>query len=363
MSTKNNYRVSSVSYEAIKLEAAELEIEPGVYLNATGTAEKAPYLLRVIPKEKLELDAFCQAVAKLTGHTFEETRRENDIRMEVIAAAAAEGYTYIDTGYITFDLRIAGSIDSTTAVPTREANPVYLAAYPSRDLAASLAAITAKLSKTAAPFKIDTVWGKDSHDRFVTSGGVFQVNGTGFDNPTVMLVFASGTKSPAEVESWKPTYIRATAPSGEDVKTMTLEVTCETKDGTEMTLEKPNVPFKFVSEPIDPTAPRLTGYSVNKQPVEKLPADAVFAVLGERLEAFNCSTGTSKLTATFTAGPRAGTSVPVDYSGVSSSPRYDSAFNGVYVASPELALAAGEKGSFTIEIDGKKSNALAFEVE
>lgn len=256
MSTKNNYRVSSVSYEAIKLEAAELEIEPGVYLNATGTAEKAPYLLRVIPKEKLELDAFCQAVAKLTGHSFEETRRENDIRMEVIAAAAAEGYTYIDTGYITFDLRIAGSIDSTTAAPTREANPVYLAAYPSRDLAASLAAITAKLSKADAPFKIDTVWGKDSHDRFVTSGGVFQVNGTGFDNPAVMLVFASGTKSPAEVESWKPTYIRATAPDGEDVKTMTLEVTCEAKDGTEVTLEKPNVPFRC-AEPVDPTAPRI----------------------------------------------------------------------------------------------------------
>lgn len=251
--SKNNYRVSSVSYEAIKSEAAELEIEPGVYLNATGTAEKAPYLLRVIPKEKLELDAFCQGVAKLTGHTFEETRRENDIRMEVIAEAAAEGYTYIDTGYITFELRIAGSIDSTTAAPTREANPVYLAAYPSRELAASLGAINAKLSKASAPFAISTVWGKDSHDRFITSGGAFQVNGTGFDKdfkPALALVFADGTAKRAEVESWKPSYIRASAPIGRaDAKTVKLEVTSLGKDGEEVTVVKENVPFKYAVEP------------------------------------------------------------------------------------------------------------------
>ena len=248
--SKNNSRVSSVSYEAIKAEAAELEIEPGVYLNATGTAEKAPFLLRVIPNEHVDLDRFCQAVARLTGHTFEETRRENDIRMETVAAAAAEGYTYIDTGCVVYELRIAGSVDSTTAAPTRQANPVYLGAYPSRELAASLAAIGAKLSKAAAPFAIATVWGKDSHDRFVTGNGTFQVNGTGFSGPSVALVFPSGTRLPAEVESWKPTYIRATAPQGEDAKAVTLEVTCTMGDGGTVTLPKDNVPFKFVAPPV-----------------------------------------------------------------------------------------------------------------
>ena len=276
--SKNNYRVSSVSYEAIKLEAAELEIEPGVYLNATGTAEKAPYLLRVIPKEKLELDAFCQTVAKLTGHSFEETRRENDIRMEVLAEAAAEGFTYIDTGYVTFELRIAGSIGSTTAAPTREANPVYLAAYPSRDLAASLAAISAKLSKGAAPFKIDTVWGKDSHDRFVTSAGAFQVNGTGFDKdrqPVVVLVFPSGSKSSADVESWKPTYIRATAPQGEDAKTVTLEVT----------ISKENVPFKFAAPPPVPKPTLTNAHSPGCAPLEVTMHEDVI-LDGTRLKGF-----------------------------------------------------------------------------
>ena len=34
--SKNNSRVSSVSYEAIGAQAAELEIEPGVYLKGIG---------------------------------------------------------------------------------------------------------------------------------------------------------------------------------------------------------------------------------------------------------------------------------------------------------------------------------------
>ena len=122
------------------------------------------------------------------------------------------------------------------------------------------------------------------------------------------------------------------------------------------------VKYLKVAAPVDPTAPRLTGYAVGSQTVLKLPADASFTVLGERLEAFNCSTGTSKATVTFTAGARAGKSMPIEYSGATATPRYDSGFGGVYIASPELALAAGEKGTITFEIDGKVSNALSFEV-
>lgn len=101
--SKNNSRVSSVSYEAIGAQAAELEIEPGVYLNATGTAEKAPYLLRVIPAGYVDADGFYTAVAEKTSHAFEETRREDGIRMEVLAQALREGYTHVDTGYLVFE--------------------------------------------------------------------------------------------------------------------------------------------------------------------------------------------------------------------------------------------------------------------
>ncbi|MCQ2368733.1 MAG: hypothetical protein MJ109_06985 [Kiritimatiellae bacterium] len=241
-------RISSVSYEAIAMEAAELEIEPEVYRNATGTAEKAPYLLRITPKGSLDLDAFCAAVAAKTGHTFEETRRENDIRMEVLAQIAAEGYTYIDTGYIIFELRIAGSISSTTDAPTREANAVYIAAYPSRDLAAAIATIKAKLSKDSAAFSINTVWGENSHDRFVTSDSLFQVNTLNIDSeikPVVEFAFARGHRAEAEVTSWKANYIRAKAPFGVNEKTVTLAVTSKGE-----TITKEKVPFKYVPYPM-----------------------------------------------------------------------------------------------------------------
>ena len=66
---------------------------------------------------------------------------------------------------------------------------------------------------------------------------------------------------------------------------------------------------------------------------------------------------------TFTAGDRAGTTMELGYTGISCSPRYDTENGGVYIATPNVDLKAGEKGTITLEIDGKKSNALAFEVE
>ena len=254
---KNYSRVSSVSYEALASSVASVELTPEVYENMTATGEKAPYLLRVIPNGEVDRDGHFLRVSAVTGHTFEETRREHEILMETVIACLREGYTHIDTGYINYQLRIGGSIVSTTEQPTPAANPVYVGAYASNELAAVLATINARLSTDAAPFAISTVFGADSHDRFVTSGREFQVNGTWFDlgvpGAKVELAFADGLVQQAFVKEWKPTYIRCVAPLGKEAKTCELRVTSNNGDGGVTTICKSKVPFKY-----EVTPPKLT---------------------------------------------------------------------------------------------------------
>ena len=254
---KNYSRVSSVSYEALARSVASVELTPGVYENMTATGEKAPYLLRVIPNGEVDRDSHFQRLSAVTGHTLEETRREHEILMETVIACLREGYTHIDTGYINYQLRIGGSIVSTTEQPTRTANPVYISAYASNELAAVLATINARLSTDAAPFAISTVFGADSHDRFVTSGHGFQVNGMWFDmsapGAKVELAFADGLVQQAVIKEWKPTYIRCVAPLGKEEKTCELRVSSSNGAGEVTTIAKPKVPFKY-----EITPPKLT---------------------------------------------------------------------------------------------------------
>jgi len=117
---------------------------------------------------------------------------------------------------------------------------------------------------------------------------------------------------------------------------------------------------------LDPV-PNITGLTVNFIPVEKLSPSCDFRLTGEGLSKFNAETGGSTASITFTEGARAGTTIDMPYTEASCSPRYDDYAGyehgkGIFIAQPNIDLVAGEKGTITVTIGGKASNAFPFEV-
>ena len=114
---------------------------------------------------------------------------------------------------------------------------------------------------------------------------------------------------------------------------------------------------------VDPTAPKITGYKVDGQPVTQFTANASFVMTGDNLAAFDMLGGrTDKVVMTFTEGARKGEVLDMPYQGVSSSPRYAANLGGIYVSTPNVELVSGERGTLQVTIDGKKSNVIPFEV-
>ena len=107
--------------------------------------------------------------------------------------------------------------------------------------------------------------------------------------------------------------------------------------------------------------PRITQLFIYGTPVEKLTPGCDFYAQGKHLSAFNAETGDSTATIVFTAGSRAGQTLTMPYTSTSCSPRYDEGC-GIFIAQPNVDLVAGEKGTVSVTIDGKTSNAFPFEV-
>lgn len=273
-----NKRISSVSYEAIRELGQHIALAPTPVENMTATAADAKYLLRVKPAAEYAEDDYLQAVVKATSHSFEETRREYDTLMETIAKLIDEGYTYIDTGYFTFELRFEGSIEGAADKPNAAENAAYIGIYPSNELAQTLALIKANLSKESAPFTITTVFRAGTHDRFIMAGESFLVNGEDFPVDAaakIEVVLPDGTHEEIEPQDVTDVQLRASAPRELPAsKAAMLRVTF-TKDGKTVSAEKENVIIKTPPTPPEPRIVKVVSEATGQTGAWKAVADTL----------------------------------------------------------------------------------------
>lgn len=344
-----------------------------IHENKGATKGVAPYTGVYIAKETVRQDGFMGYIATKSGLPAVQAQAILEGAFEAVEELEKESLVRIHTDLGTICGIITGSFETADAAFDPEKNSLELALRLEDAIRLSLADVVPTIiaDENLTKVRVDNVMDLVTPRPYnlIHGQNVYRVAGFNMvhedEGATVFLQDAKGVTYEVVVDRVvsKQLFEAHTAELLEagDYKLVVKSRAGDAEGPLQTAFRR--VKYLKVGEPIDPTAPHLTGYKVGVETVTKIPAGASFTVLGERIEAFNCETGTSKAMMTFTAGARAGTTMDLGYTGISWSPRYDADFGGVYIATPNVELAAGEKGTITLEIDGKKSNALAFEVE
>ena len=343
-----------------------------IHENTGATKEVAPYLGNYVGKETVKETGFIGVIAQKSGLPAIQAQAILDGSFEAIDELEREGLVRIHTDIGTICGVITGSFETADAAFDPEKNSFELALHLIDEIKFALADVVPTIiaDENLTKLRVDNIMDVATPRPYnlIHGQAIFKVAGYNMElsdeGATVYLQDAKGVTYEVVVDEVISKQLfkghSAALLEGGDYKLIVKSRAGDAGGPLQTAFRK--VKYLKVGTPVDPTAPKLTGFSVDRNPVEKIPAGACFTVNGERLEAFNCDTGTSKATMAFTAGPRAGTTLELDYSVISSSPRYDSTMGGVYIATPNVELDAGEAGTLTLEIDGKTSNALAFEV-
>ena len=211
-----------------KDETKAIKVKP--YKNRMKSADKAPYLMRVVSNGSLHLDDILQEVAKQTGWTVPTVRMYYNAFFEQLTEELQQGHK-VKTAIGTFELAISGTVPYADSKPDPEKNKVYVKVTPPVAWQKKLAKLTPVIvggpeSELMVAEVFTGSLGAKGYN-VVVSGQSFVVTGDGFLEDGVLSVSlkdAKGVFHDVTVEARKKTALVCTLSGTAAKGKATLEV-------------------------------------------------------------------------------------------------------------------------------------------
>ena len=186
------------------------------YKNRMKTADKAPYLMRVVPNGEVHLDDILREVAKETGWTLPTVRMYYNAFFEQLTEELQQGHK-VKTALGTFEPAISGSFPYQDSPFDPKKNKVYIKVTPPESWQKALAKVTpVVVGGPESALMIGEVFtgalGAKGYN-VVVSGESFVVTGDGFLEDGVLsvsLTDAKGVSRAVTVEARKKTALVCT---------------------------------------------------------------------------------------------------------------------------------------------------------
>ena len=183
------------------------------YKNRMKSADKAPYLMRVVSNGEMHLDDILQEVAKTTGWTLPTVRMYYNAFFEELTEDLQKGYK-VKTALGTFEPAISGSFPCEDSPFDPKKNKVYIKVTPPDELRKALAKVTPVIvGGPESALMIGEVFTGAlgaKGDNVVTAGESFVLTGDGFLEDGVLSVTlkdAKGASHDVTVEARKKTAL------------------------------------------------------------------------------------------------------------------------------------------------------------
>ena len=186
------------------------------YRNKLKTADKAPYLMRVMPNGEVRLDDILREVAKETGWTLPTVRMYYNVFFDQLMEELRQGHK-VKTQLGLFEPAISGTVPSEDSPLDPKKNKVYIRVTPPAAWRKQLAKLTpVEVGGPESALMVGEVFtgslGAKGYN-VVVSGQSFVVTGDGFMEDgilTVSLTDAKGTSRAVTVEARKKTALVCT---------------------------------------------------------------------------------------------------------------------------------------------------------
>ena len=183
------------------------------YKNRMKSADKAPYLMRVVSNGEVHLDDILQDVAKSTGWTLPTVRMYYNSFFELLQKELQEGKK-VKTALGTFEPAISGSFPNVDSPFDPKKNKVYIKVTPPDELRKALAKVTpVMVGGPESELMVSEVFtgalGAKGYN-MVVSGESFVMTGDGFLEDGVLSVSlkdAKGVSHDVTVETRKKTAL------------------------------------------------------------------------------------------------------------------------------------------------------------
>ena len=180
------------------------------YKNRMKTADKAPYLMRVVPNGEANLDDILREVAKEIGGTVERARFVHNAIWEIIREELSKGHK-VETPYGLFELAISGTVPYVDSPLDPKKNKVYVKITPPAAWRKDLAKLTPVVvdgpeSELMVAEVFTGALGAKGYN-VVAPGQSFVVTGDGFlevGDLSVTLTDAKGVSHAVPVEASAP---------------------------------------------------------------------------------------------------------------------------------------------------------------
>lgn len=214
----------------MKKKETEKAIKVKRYRNRMKSADKAPYLMRVVSNGEVHLDDILQEVAKETGWTLPTVRMYYNAFFELLQKELQQGHK-VKTALGTFEPAISGSFPCEDSPFDPKKNKVYIKVTPPDELRNVLAKVTPVMvggpeSELMVAEVFTGALGAKGYN-VVTSGESFVVTGDGFLEDGILSVSlkdAKGVSHDVTVETRKKTALVCTLGGTAAKGKATLEV-------------------------------------------------------------------------------------------------------------------------------------------
>ena len=209
-------------------EAKAIRVKP--YKNRMKSADKAPYLMRVVSNGTRNLDDILQDVAKETGWTLPTVRMYYNAFFEQLKEELQQG-NKVKTAIGTFEPAISGTVPHVDSPIDPKKNKVYIKVTPPDELRKALAKVTPVIvggpeSELMVAEVFTGALGAKGYN-VVASGQSFVVTGDGFLEDGVLsvsLTDAKGVSHDVTVETRKKTALVCTLAGAAAKGKATLEI-------------------------------------------------------------------------------------------------------------------------------------------
>ena len=200
------------------------------YKNRMKSADKAPYLMRVVSNGEVHLDDILQEVAKEAGGTVAQARLAHNAMWEVIREELGKGHK-VETPFGLFELAISGTVPHADSKLDPEKNKIYVKITPPAAWRKELAKVTPVVvggpesALMVAEVFTGTLGAKGYN--VIVSGQSFVVTGDGFLEDGILSVSlkdAKGVSHDVAVEARKKTALVCTLSGAAAKGKATLEV-------------------------------------------------------------------------------------------------------------------------------------------
>lgn len=200
------------------------------YKNRMKSADKAPYLMRVVSNGEVHLDDILQEVAKEAGGTVAQARLAHNAMWEVIREELGKGHK-VETPFGLFELAISGTVPHADSKLDPEKNKIYVKITPPAAWRKELAKVTPVVvggpesALMVAEVFTGTLGAKGYN--VIVSGQSFVVTGDGFLEDGILSVSlkdAKGVSHDVAVEARKKTALVCTLAGTAAKGKATLEI-------------------------------------------------------------------------------------------------------------------------------------------